>query len=106
PPVSRDDGAGRGPGGRCAGRDPDAGKAGMKVADIRPDALMAGQQAAMLRDVAMLLDRRAEFVEVPCPACGDAASSFLYEKYGMAHRRCGGCATQYVSPRPSPAVLR
>ncbi len=37
----------------------------MKVADIRPDALMAGQQAAMLRDVAMLLDRRAEFVEVP-----------------------------------------
>jgi len=78
----------------------------MKVADIRPDALMAGQQAAMLRDVAMLLDRRAEFVEVPCPACGDAASSFLYEKYGMAHRRCGGCATQYVSPRPSPAVLR
>ena len=77
----------------------------MKVADIRPDALMAGQQAAMQRDIAMLQTRRAEFVETPCPACGDVGAP-LYEKYGMTHRRCAGCATQYVSPRPSPAVLR
>ncbi|MET4697232.1 2-polyprenyl-6-hydroxyphenyl methylase/3-demethylubiquinone-9 3-methyltransferase [Constrictibacter sp. MBR-5] len=78
----------------------------MKVADIRPDALMEGQQAAMQRDIAMLQARRAEFVETPCPACGDDAGAPLYEKYGMTHRRCAACATQYVSPRPSPAVLR
>src|SRR3546814_583331 len=78
----------------------------MKVADIRPDALMAGQQAAMLRDIATLLDRRAEFVAVPCPACGRDAPTVLYEKYGMTHNRCAACRTQYISPRPSSAVLR
>lgn len=78
----------------------------MKVADIRPDALMEGQQAAMQRDIAMLQARRPEFVETACPACGDGAGAPLYEKYGMTHRRCTACATQYVSPRPGPAVLR
>src|SRR3546814_18770767 len=78
----------------------------MKVADIRPDALMAGQQAAMLRDIATLLERRAEFVAVPCPACGRDAPTVLYAKYGMTHNRCAACRTQYLSPPSSPAVLR
>ena len=78
----------------------------MKVADIRPDAVMAGQRAAMQRDIGMLLARRGEFVEVACPACGSDGRTTLYEKYGMTHRRCDACATQYVSPRPGPAVLR
>ncbi|MFN4088540.1 MAG: class I SAM-dependent methyltransferase [Alphaproteobacteria bacterium] len=78
----------------------------MKVADIRPDALMAGQQAAMQRDIAMLTARRDAFVAVACPACGGTASARAYDKYGLTHRRCAGCATQYVSPRPGPDVLR
>lgn len=80
--------------------------ASLKVTDIRPDELMAGQRAAMQRDIDMLLGRRSEFVEVSCPACGSTVRTALYDKYGMTHRRCGECATQYVSPRPSPAVLR
>ena len=77
----------------------------MKVSEIRPDELMSGQRAAMQHDIDMLMAARDRFVAVGCPACGNGAGRRLYEKYGMTHKQCQGCGTQYVSPRPDPALL-
>lgn len=77
----------------------------MKVSDIRPDELMTGQRAAMQHDIDTLKAARARFVAVACPACAADAWRPLYEKYGMSHGRCAACGTQYVSPRPDPALL-
>ena len=77
----------------------------LKVADIRPDEAMAGQQAALDADIAWLAARCAGFVDVACPACGGVGSAELYEKFTMTHRRCAGCATQFVSPRPDPQTM-
>ena len=77
----------------------------MKVADIRPDSLMAGQRAAMERDIARLAAARDGFVAVDCPACDGADSAVLYDKYGLTHRRCAACRTQFISPRPGPEAL-
>lgn len=77
----------------------------MKVDDIRPDELLQGQQAAMWQDIEFLRSRSYEFVEVNCPACGSDKRQTLYEKYYMTHRLCEDCETQYISPRPTGALL-
>jgi len=73
--------------------------------EIRPPDLMAAQQAAILTDIDRLLSRRAEFVVVPCPACGAGEFSPRFEKRGFCYVECSACCTMYVSPRPGPAVL-
>lgn len=78
----------------------------LRYEDISPSALIDEQIKAMHEDIAMLNSRKAEFVDVDCPACGGKAKTPVYEKYGLSHVRCDGCATQYVSPRPTPAVLK
>ncbi|WP_341702929.1 class I SAM-dependent methyltransferase [Ferrovibrio sp.] len=77
----------------------------MKVNEIRPDIVMAGQQQAMHEDIAWLAARAKDFVEVACPACAADDAVPLYEKYGMQHRSCRSCGTQYVSPRPTAEML-
>ncbi len=78
----------------------------LRYEDISPQALLAGQIAAMNEDIAFLAARRAEFVDVPCPACGAREHTPLYEKNAVPHVRCTACPTQYASPRPPPPVLR
>lgn len=73
--------------------------------EIRPDALMAGQAERFANDIRRLNERKAEFVRVPCPACGGEGRTPRFEKYGMTFVDCTGCGTLYTSPRPSPAVL-
>lgn len=73
--------------------------------DIRPDALMAGQAERFMNDVARLLERKSEFVEVGCPACGAQNSKHRFIKYEMNYVDCQECETMYISPRPTPAVL-
>jgi len=77
----------------------------MRIADIRPDEAMAGQQSAMQLDIDWLAARRANFVTVPCPACESSNAEPLYEKYAMQHKRCRGCGTQFVNPRPTAEML-
>lgn len=77
----------------------------MKEDDIRPAYLLDGQRQALLHDIASLLSRCGEFVEVACPACGSRAARFKFEKNGFRYLDCQECATFYMSPRPSPAVL-
>ncbi|MDP1556969.1 MAG: class I SAM-dependent methyltransferase [Hyphomonas sp.] len=73
--------------------------------ELCPDDLLAGQEAAFARDIARLHQRIGEFVETPCPACSGKASEPAFEKFGFAFRNCDACATIYMSPRPSPAVM-
>jgi len=66
---------------------------------------MSGQAEAMQADIDWLNARQAHFVAVACPACDSDQPEALYQKYGMQHLRCGACATQYVSPRPTAPML-
>jgi 2-polyprenyl-3-methyl-5-hydroxy-6-metoxy-1,4-benzoquinol methylase len=72
---------------------------------IRPDALMEESDRLHAGDLAKLLQRRAEFVEVSCPACGSEKRDRLWTKDGFHYDRCDECATAYVNPRPPPALL-
>jgi len=73
--------------------------------ELCPDDLLAGQEAAFARDIARLHKRADEFVTVACPACGMANQNKAFDKFGFTFQRCVQCATIYMSPRPSPAVL-
>lgn len=73
--------------------------------ELCPDDLLAGQEAAFARDIVRLQARRAEFVEVVCPACMSAVSEAAFEKTGFAFRSCVRCSTIYMSPRPSATVM-
>ncbi|HEY0833520.1 MAG TPA: class I SAM-dependent methyltransferase [Azospirillum sp.] len=73
--------------------------------ELCPDELLGAQEAAYRRDIDRLLARRAEFVAVPCPACGGTDGAFAFEKFTLSFQRCAACRTLYMSPRPSPAVM-
>jgi 2-polyprenyl-3-methyl-5-hydroxy-6-metoxy-1,4-benzoquinol methylase len=73
--------------------------------ELCPDDLLAEQEAAFARDIARMHARSAEFLKVNCPACEGAESRPAFGKYGFDFRHCDACATIYMSPRPSPAVM-
>ncbi|CAN5857787.1 class I SAM-dependent methyltransferase [soil metagenome] len=73
--------------------------------EIRPDHLRAEQQRRFANDIARMMARKAEFVEVDCPACGTHERRRAFGKYDLDYVTCTACATIYISPRPTPAVL-
>ena len=73
--------------------------------DIRPEQFGAAQKVAALVDVGRMLSRRAEFVEVPCPACGHPKFKPKFIKNGLDYVTCLNCDTFYLNPRPPSAVL-
>lgn len=77
----------------------------LSESELCPDELLAGQEAAFARDVQRLRARAAEFVTVPCPACGSSDAGGAFTKMGFAYDRCRGCGTIYMTPRPSPDVM-
>lgn len=77
----------------------------MKENDIRPQALFNRYLELVVQDGERLLSRQAEFVDVPCPGCGEAAQTPAFEKLGYAYVTCPTCLSLYQSPRPTPAVL-
>jgi 2-polyprenyl-3-methyl-5-hydroxy-6-metoxy-1,4-benzoquinol methylase len=82
----------------------DVGSA-LKETEIRPDHLMEGQAERFANDIRRMLRRRDEFVSVPCPACAANVSEPAFRKYELEYVRCAECATLYINPRPSLAVL-
>lgn len=77
----------------------------LKESEIRPDALMAGQAERLANDVRRLMQHKADFVLVGCPACDSRRYGAAYEKYGVAFVTCSDCATVYANPRPRPEQL-
>ena len=73
--------------------------------DIRPKNLMKHQKKAMNADIEWLKNRSKDFINVECPSCGSNNSKPLYKKYHLHHLICLNCETQYVSPRPTKAIL-
>jgi 2-polyprenyl-3-methyl-5-hydroxy-6-metoxy-1,4-benzoquinol methylase len=84
-----------------------AGTLGQRLSEheLCPDDLLAGQEAAFERDIARLHARAGEFVEVACPACAESDASAAFEKFGFSFKSCRRCATIYMSPRPSAALM-
>jgi 2-polyprenyl-3-methyl-5-hydroxy-6-metoxy-1,4-benzoquinol methylase len=73
--------------------------------DIRPDVLMKGQAERFEADIRRLLQHKHRFVCVPCPACESTNHRPAFTKYQLNYVVCTQCATMYINPRPSPAVL-
>ncbi|MEK7194242.1 MAG: class I SAM-dependent methyltransferase [Patescibacteria group bacterium] len=76
-----------------------------KENDIRPKDLLEGQKKAVEADIRTLLDRKSEFVEVACPACGGNDFVSKFEKNGFKYVECPKCLTFYMSPRPTLRIL-
>ncbi|MDZ4677667.1 MAG: class I SAM-dependent methyltransferase [Oligoflexia bacterium] len=74
--------------------------------DISPKALELGHETAIAIDLKALQKRKAEFVKVPCPACAFDKYTLAYIKYEMTFVICDNCKTQYISPRPTPEILK
>jgi 2-polyprenyl-3-methyl-5-hydroxy-6-metoxy-1,4-benzoquinol methylase/ribosomal protein S27E len=74
--------------------------------EIRPADLMARKRDCLLRDRAFLLDRRREWVDVDCPACGSSPRTTYGEKNAFTYVECSACQTVYTSPRPSLTLLQ
>lgn len=77
----------------------------LSEAELCPDDLLKGQEEAFARDIERLQRRASEFVAVVCPACGAESGAKAFDKSGFTYRRCGDCATIYMSPRPSETVM-
>ena len=77
----------------------------LKEDEIRPDQLRKGQQERFAADVRRLLERRAEFVVVPCPACGGRQVTGEFTKCELSYVSCRTCGTLFINPRPSPRIL-
>ena len=76
----------------------------IKVDEIRPFDVMADQSAAMQHDVDWMNDRKAEFVEVACPACEGERNIELYEKWPKSGEM-PGLFHAIISPRPTAKML-
>jgi SAM-dependent methyltransferase len=83
----------------------DAVDQGLSEKELCPEDLLAGQEAAFERDIRRLQVRMAEFVSVPCPACGATDSAVVFDKYSFSYCKCPHCATLFMSPRPSAEVM-
>jgi|GEM_PF-117811 len=73
--------------------------------ELCPADLLAGQEAAFQADIDRLRTRSAEFVQVPCPACGSDAYEPALKKFGFPYVSCSRCRTLFLNPRPTPAIM-
>lgn len=77
----------------------------MKVNDIRPDDMLKEYQKLRLEDIDNLINRKDQFIEVPCPACESKNFKFAFQKEGFTFVSCTECETYFINPRPSFSLL-
>lgn len=77
----------------------------LRETEIRPDHLMKGQAERCDADIKRLLHYKDNFVHVACPACGSEKRNKVFEKRGLTYVLCMDCATVYINPRPTTAIL-
>lgn len=78
----------------------------MKEDDIRPAELRKKCEELFLLDASELLEKTPDFVEVGCPACDCDISRIEFDKHGYRFKKCKKCRTLYISPRPTPEILK
>lgn len=71
--------------------------------EIHPGPLV--RQFRQLTEASTAALMRGPLVDVPCQACGGAASSPAFEKFGMPYRVCSACGSVFASPRPDATAL-
>jgi len=73
----------------------------MKEEQIRPDVLFEEYLSLAKKD-AIVYFQNSAFYHVRCPACGNDACSFVFQKSGFDYKECSRCKTLFVNPRPLP----
>jgi 2-polyprenyl-3-methyl-5-hydroxy-6-metoxy-1,4-benzoquinol methylase len=77
----------------------------LKEDQIRPAQLMKQKEWAVEADRNFLQQRRGQFVDVNCPACGQSCKNSWAIKDLFTYVECIDCGTIYTSPRPGPELL-
>jgi len=67
---------------------------------------MADKKQALEADRMFLLDRRSDWVDIDCVACGSDQSRPFGSKRGFDYVSCVVCGTVYTNPRPSDTLLK
>lgn len=78
----------------------------MKEDDIRPSGLRKKCAELFEEDAREFLSYSDKFVEVECPACGTSNKGTAFIKNGYNFKKCENCQTYYISPRPTPDLLK
>lgn len=72
----------------------------MKEEDIRPEKLF-NQYLLLAKKDTVVYFKNAPFYYIPCPACGNSNSEFIFRKMGFDYEVCSDCGTLFVNPRPA-----
>ncbi|MBU1913557.1 MAG: class I SAM-dependent methyltransferase [Candidatus Omnitrophica bacterium] len=78
----------------------------MKEDDIRPFKLRKQEEKLFEEDAKEFLRYAKRFIDVDCPACGKSNKKVSFRKKGYVFKRCDTCRTYYISPRPTPELLK
>ena len=78
---------------------------GLHDADIRPPALLNEFKQLSLRDGAKYFGGAEGHETTSCPGCGEGAHEAAFDKDGYRYVRCNHCASLYVNPRPTAAMV-
>lgn len=73
----------------------------LREEDIRPSELMQRARELLEEDTRRLVADAAEFITVPCPACGGEDHDPRWHKRGMRFVTCRDCGTSFGNPRPT-----
>ncbi|MFA5238570.1 MAG: class I SAM-dependent methyltransferase [Phycisphaerae bacterium] len=77
----------------------------MREKDIRPDSLICENDKLFAEDIQKILNRRSEFIEIPCPACESDKYRVVFEKGSFTFVSCTRCESVFINPRPTPEML-
>jgi hypothetical protein len=78
---------------------------GLQEAEIRPAAVLHKFKELSESEARERFGDPATLVEVACPACGAPEKLPAFIKNTFTFQQCAGCASVYVSPRPTVAAL-
>lgn len=73
--------------------------------EVHPSGLYERLMDVCVASAKELLDQQERFVETACPACASSDREPAFEKHGYTYWSCRGCATLFVSSRPSDPLL-
>ncbi len=76
---------------------------GFTLDEIHDEDFESRVHEVVQRDIGRLLERRAEFTDVPCPACLSENTASELEHLGFNYKRCADCGLLFISPGPTNA---
>lgn len=80
-------------------------KINFKEDDIRPSIYKRGMERAREADLKYLDNKKNNFTNISCPACGLESYSFLFRKYNFDFVICKECETVFMNPRATEQIL-